>query len=143
MSDFQYPKTSGIDGPKSVHEEALRLRTRRFELMASNIANADTPNYKARDIDFSSALERAVGARQPFSGMTTTTRGHIASLPRVPDDEPIMYKRPAQTSIDGNTVEMDRERVEFAENALRMQFSLQEAIGDYKSKLELFRNMTP
>ena len=142
MANFLYPTTRTLDERGSIHEEALRLRTQRFELLASNIANADTPNYKARDIDFSTALERAVSARHTFAGLAATTKGHMrASAESTHPD--VLYRVPTQSSLDGNTVEMDQERVAFAENAMRLQFSLQEAIGDYTSKLDMLKRMTP
>ncbi|KAI3593432.1 MAG: flagellar basal body rod protein FlgB [Cupriavidus sp.] len=126
----------------SVHEQALRLRTRRFELLSANIANADTPNYKARDIDFSAELERVMGSGQNFAGMTMTSPRHIeASKPALEED--LMYRVPLQSSMDGNTVEMDVERVAFAENALRMRFSIQKTADEYKDMLKLYQDMRP
>ncbi len=126
----------------SVHEQALRLRTRKFELLSANIANADTPNYKARDIDFSAELERVMGSGQNFSGMTMTSSRHIeASKPTLQED--LLYRVPLQSSIDGNTVEIDVERVAFAENTLRMRFSIQRTADEYKDILKLYQNMRP
>lgn len=140
MKIFQYPANLATSEPK-IHEQALQLRARRFDLLASNIANADTPNYKARDIDFNAELERAMGPKHRFVGLTTTTGGHLPSSMKTLDEE-LLYKVPAQSSLDGNTVDMDQERVAFAENALRMQFSLEKSLGAYKSKLDMYTNMT-
>ncbi|WP_168013402.1 flagellar basal body rod protein FlgB [Halomonas salinarum] len=109
-------------------QEVLSLRQQRHEVLASNVANADTPNYKARDFDFSQELSRAMDrgpAGQGGLSLATTASGHIAghggSGSKVHD---LMYRVPAQPSLDGNTVDMDRERAEFADNAVRYQASL-------------------
>ncbi|RAR64622.1 MULTISPECIES: flagellar basal body rod protein FlgB [Halomonadaceae] len=109
-------------------QEVLNLRQQRHEVLTSNIANADTPNYKARDFDFSQELSRAMeggGASQSGLALSTTSAGHIeghgSSGSKVHD---LMYRVPAQPSLDGNTVDMDRERAEFADNAVRYQASL-------------------
>jgi flagellar basal-body rod protein FlgB len=106
------------------HGEALKLRTFRQQLLASNIANADTPNYKAVDIDFASEMRRmmagAAGSIQP----TTTNPRHLAGGSGNPFGARLMYRTDVQGSIDGNTVNMDMERAQFAENALRYQASL-------------------
>lgn len=129
-----------MSGDKNVHEEALRLRNRRFELLASNIANADTPRYQARDLDFSAELEKAMGSGQKFPGMTTTSARHIEGV-LTARSEDLLYRLPMQSSMDGNTVEMDVERVVFAENAVRMQFSIQRAADEYKDILKLYQDM--
>jgi flagellar basal-body rod protein FlgB len=127
---------------ESIHEQALRLRFRRFELLSSNIANADTPGYKARDIDFSAELEKAMGSGKKLATMTTTSPRHIeASWPEINED--LLYRVPMQSSIDGNSVEMDVERVAFAENAARMQFSIQKAADEYRDMLKLYQDMRP
>jgi flagellar basal-body rod protein FlgB len=87
-----------------IHATALKLRGQRMAMLASNIANAATPNYKARDIDFSKALSLA-------------ERGQSA-------DSAISYRIPLQPSLDGNTVEMPTEQTAFAENALAYRSSL-------------------
>lgn len=104
-------------------QRALELRHERQRVLAANIANADTPSYKARDFDFARELERATGdaeARRPLS-LTTTAAGHVdggASGGTVGD---LLYRVPAQPSLDGNTVDMDQERVQFADNSVRYQ----------------------
>jgi flagellar basal-body rod protein FlgB len=110
------------------NETALGLRSQRQELLASNIANADTPNYKARDIDFSNALQGALArGTQQQGGMTTTSQGHIANGPvaadgkALTDGTPVLYRNVVQGAVDGNTVDMDTERTQFADNALRYE----------------------
>jgi flagellar basal-body rod protein FlgB len=102
------------------------LRAKRQEVLASNIAHADTPNYKARNIDFNSALSKAVERSNTNSTMpmTGTSALHLAGSTSVGADAELLYRTPAQSSIDGNTVEMDVERVNFADNAMRYEVNL-------------------
>jgi flagellar basal-body rod protein FlgB len=117
-----------LDDYLRFNETALSLRAQRQELLASNIANADTPNYKARDIDFSSALQGALArAGQSGNPMATTSPGHIANGAgaadgkTLPDGTPVLYRTVTQGAVDGNTVEMDTERTQFADNGLRYE----------------------
>lgn len=104
-------------------QEALSLRDQRHQVLAANIANADTPGYKARDFDFASELRRAMGGGDALP-MATTAPGHLpAAAVSVPRPE-LLYRVPEQPSLDGNTVDMERERVHFADNAVRYQASL-------------------
>lgn len=114
-----------LDEALHFQQTALSLRAARQELLASNIANADTPNYKAVDIDFSKALQNALA-------------GSVAGLPAVKTSpmhlqgnsgtailgSPVMYRKPVQPSADGNTVDMDVERAQFTDNALRYEASV-------------------
>jgi flagellar basal-body rod protein FlgB len=112
-----------LDDYLRVNESALSLRAQRQQVLASNIANADTPNYKARDIDFSSALKNAV-SNGAAGGLATTQVNQIAQAKdgaTLPGGAPLLYRQPAQGSIDGNTVDMDVERTQFAENAIRYE----------------------
>jgi len=115
---------SKLDNLFDSHSEALKLRSYRQQLLASNIANADTPNYKAVDIDFGSELKRmmagAGGAVQP----ATTNPRHLAGTNANPFGAQILYRTDVQGNIDGNTVNMDMERAQFAENALRYEAGL-------------------
>jgi|EP01034_Spumella_vulgaris_P035763 flagellar basal-body rod protein FlgB len=105
------------------NETALSLRSQRQTVLASNIANADTPNYKAKDIDFTAALRGAMaGASQPLK---TTAQKHFP-VPQqgagtLPDGTPLQYRGIVQGAVDGNTVDMDVERNQFADNALRYE----------------------
>jgi len=119
-----------LDGYLRFNELALSLRSQRQELLASNIANADTPNYKARDIDFSNALQgamaKASGSANALNGqLATTAQAHIANGPldgkTLPDGTPVLYRTVTQGAVDGNTVEMDTERSQFADNGLRYE----------------------
>lgn len=108
----------------SFHQAALNVRAQRQQVLASNIANADTPNYKARDLDFSSALKGAMSGRvgQPMALATSSSR-HIQGM-AVGGAAHVMYRQETQSSVDGNTVNMDTERAAFAENALQYEASL-------------------
>ncbi len=104
---------------------ALGVRGYRQELLASNIANADTPHYKARDVDFKSALGAALGtagasAAAPLA-LERTQAGHIASKPDTPYGGAVKYRAEYQGAVDGNTVNMDVERASFTENALQVE----------------------
>ena len=103
------------------HGAAISLWSQRNEVLASNIANADTPNYKARDIDFKSVL--AGTAESALTVATTNTR-HLSLDGAFATDQSLLYRVPHQPSLDGNTVESDVEQAEFAKNALRYQASL-------------------
>ncbi len=116
---------SKLDDALRFQQTALSLRASRQELLASNIANADTPNYKARDIDFASALQNALSGSGGKLEMSATTNLHLQGNTGTNIlGSPVMYRTPTQASADGNTVEMDTERAQFADNALRYEASV-------------------
>jgi flagellar basal-body rod protein FlgB len=108
------------------HQQALGVRGTRQQLLASNIANADTPNYKARDLDFKAALQGALKGAGASGGvaMAATAPGHIAGNPGMTADAELLYRTQQQGSVDGNTVDMDSERAAFADNAIHYEFNL-------------------
>jgi flagellar basal-body rod protein FlgB len=107
-----------------IHAAALKVHAQRTELLANNLANADTPNFKARDIDFRSALAAAGGRDAPIA-MTATHSGHIAIGANTTGAAPeLKYRTPLAPSLDGNTVDAQLEQSAFAENAVRYQTSL-------------------
>jgi flagellar basal-body rod protein FlgB len=112
-----------LDDYLRFNEMALSLRAQRQQVLASNIANADTPNYKARDIDFASAMQNALAGAP--GGLATTNAGHLQTTGKagatLPDGTPLLYRTPAQGAADGNTVDMDVERNQFADNAVRYE----------------------
>lgn len=114
-----------IDNYLRFNETALSLRAQRQELIASNIANADTPNFKARDIDFASAMQGALAKGSGSSnGLAATNNAHMqgaADGKTLPDGTPVLYRGVVQGAVDGNTVDMDVERNQFADNALRYE----------------------
>jgi flagellar basal-body rod protein FlgB len=117
-----------LDAYLGVHPEALKLRSQRTEVLATNLANADTPGYRARDIDFRSALAAAGGA--PGVGavkLTTTSAAHIdpTNTAESVDGNPnLKYRVPLAPALDGNTVDVQMEQAAFAENAVRYQGTL-------------------
>lgn len=128
-------------GDNGLHERALALRAYRQQLIASNIANADTPNYKAVDIEIEEALrmERSSGAS---ADMATTNPRHLQGQGgnTVPDVS-LKYHVPRQNSVDGNTVELDVERAKFAKNSFMYSFSLDRVSGHYKMMMETLKNL--
>lgn len=109
-----------------VHQQALSLRQQRQEVLAANIANADTPNYKARDFNFNAALENAMGERMrlPDTNLKLTSARHIPAAALSNGPAELLYRQPLQPRLDGNTVDMDVERVQFADNTQRYQADL-------------------
>lgn len=105
----------------ATHEQALKFRALRNEVLSSNIANADTPNYKARDLDFGTALKNAQGAQLP---MRTTSHLHTQPANVNSIGAELKYRIPTQPTLDGNTVETDVEQAAFAENAVQYRASL-------------------
>lgn len=130
-----------LDDAMSFQSTALKLRSERQQILSANIANADTPNYKAVDFNFSDALAAATGSAtggaRPVQ-LAATSSGHAAgaagggatSLP-----VRIQYRSASQGSVDGNTVEMDAERAQFAENAVRYEAALKFLNGQIKTML--------
>lgn len=104
-----------------MHTQALALWQRRSEVLAGNLANADTPGYLARDIDFRKALSAASGG-QPELPMTITSQGQID--PTAQAAEKLAYRNPSQPSMDGNTVDEQVEQANFAANGVHYQASL-------------------
>jgi flagellar basal-body rod protein FlgB len=116
-----------LDNALNFNREALNLLSERQKILANNIANADTPNFKARDVDFASELKLAVSKGRVSSGglgLAVTSERHIAMQPHQRAVHDLKYRVPDQVSLDGNTVDMDRERSAFTDNAVRYQTSL-------------------
>jgi flagellar basal-body rod protein FlgB len=114
-----------LDDYLRFNEAALSLRSQRQQLLASNIANADTPNFKARDIDFASALQATMARTAPPAGvLAATAPAHLPGVQdgdMLPDGTQVQYRNVAQGAVDGNTVDMDVERNQFADNAVRYE----------------------
>ncbi|PLZ00658.1 flagellar basal body rod protein FlgB [Burkholderia sp. WAC0059] len=161
-----------LDADFAFNREALDVRATRQALLSSNIANADTPGYLARDVDFSSSLAgalRQAGAMGPAGvgmentaandvpltlsqpagvtstmGLATTEPGQMAGdvklIPTGGEAEaytsPVEYQVPTQPSLDGNTVDLDVERVQFANNALHYESSMTEVSGQIKTMMD-------
>jgi len=115
---------TALDRHLGFQQAALNARAYRQELLAANIANADTPHYKARDIDFKEALMGALNGKvKPLALATSTTR-HIDGGEQSPMTPFVKYRTEHQSAVDGNTVDMDTERAAFAENAVQYEASL-------------------
>jgi len=112
--------------------KALQLRARRAEVLASNMANADTPKYKTRDIDFAAVLN---STQNSGSRLITTNQNHIKSITTDPSKAELMYRVPYQRSLDGNTVETEVEQAQFADNAVQYQAAFTLLNGRIKSLL--------
>ena len=127
---------NSLDQTLQFHAEALSLRGLRQQVLASNIANADTPGYKARDIDFTKSLQDAVSGRVSANALTRTVTTHLASpQAATASGSPLLYRQVVQPSLDGNTVDMDVERAQFAENAVRYEANLMFLNSQLKSLL--------
>ena len=109
-----------LDGALGVHEQALRVKAQRLEVLSQNIANADTPNYKARDVKFSKVLEDV-----SYNQLSATSALHMSTVESAQRNG-IMYRIPLNNSFDGNTVEMNIEQAQFGQ-----------AAGDYQATLNI------
>jgi flagellar basal-body rod protein FlgB len=119
-SDQEFGMADLIDKAFGIHGTALQLRAERAQLLAANLANADTPGFKARDIDFRQALASAQGAAAPLQ---VTQAAHLDGFHGA-DASQALYRVPLQPSLDGNTVDVATEQAAFGENANRYLASL-------------------
>lgn len=126
---------SKIDQEIAFVQSALNLRARRQEILAANIANSDTPNFKARDLDFGAALKGVMGAGGGPMALATTSARHLqgAGAGTGKGAGHVMFRASVQPSLDGNTVDADVERAHFAENALHYQFLLDRAASSFRT----------
>lgn len=108
-----------LNNALGVHERALNVKSRRLEILAQNIANADTPHFKARDIDFKAVMNAA----QQDTAMKTTQQGHF-EIGQGLDADGLRYRTPFNTSFDGNTVEMSVEQAQYGKAAADYQATL-------------------
>ena len=113
-----------LENALGLYEAALKVRAQRMEVLSSNLANADTPGYKARDLDFKSVLANYQSNSVPASALKTTHSGHMQQPGSVMGGQ-LQYRNPTQPSIDGNTVDPQLEKSKFMENALQYQATLQ------------------
>jgi flagellar basal-body rod protein FlgB len=142
MADMLNRLTDTLD----FHGQALKLRSDRERLIASNIANADTPGYVARDMNFTQALKEATGSMAAASTLKATQAGHIgvgANGPQGPmgsrGDANLEYATASQTNLDRNTVDMDRERANFADNTVRYEATLRFINGNVRTMLDAIK----
>lgn len=115
-----------LDQHLSVFSQAMNLRSQRHQVLASNIANADTPQYKARDFNFETAMQNAMSGRMNAGGvaLAQTSAGHIGGG-SASGAAAVQYRKETQSAVDGNTVDMDVERSQIAENAMQYQILTQ------------------
>ncbi len=113
-----------VDNNMNFQEVALRLREQRQQVLASNIANADTPGYKARDFNFNQAMAAALGNVGGAVTMAQTASGHLPGMGEASNSVVLQYRNPQQNTVNGNTVDLDTERNQFTDNALRYEASL-------------------
>jgi flagellar basal-body rod protein FlgB len=133
-----------LDEALRFHSQALGVRAQRGEVLASNIANADTPNYQARDLDFGKALQNALdsanasaSAGSSGGALAATSAGHLPGKASAAQaaDALLLYRTPQAASIDNNTVNMDVERAKFADNALHYEANLTFLNGQIRTML--------
>jgi len=120
--------------------QALTLRAERQRLLASNIANADTPGYQARDINFAKALREATGEIATAGALQATQRGHITPTAGARGESGKEYALQAQTSLDSNGVDMDRERASFADNSVKYEATLRFINGSVRTALDAMKS---
>lgn len=107
-----------------IHEQALTVREKRAEVLANNLANADTPNFKARDLDFAALLKGQLSmADREGMGLNRTVSAHQRGIAGEDDIPGMVYRVPLQPSLDGNTVDEQVEQAAYARNALEFQAS--------------------
>jgi flagellar basal-body rod protein FlgB len=138
--------TINFSNALGVHAQALMLRS---TILASNIANTDTPGYKARDFDFASVLRDRMGmgseeglagsGSAPRLALQTSSGRHISNTVSTFSDDELLYRTPAQPSLDGNTVDEQLENAAFARNALEHQASFQFLNGKFTGLIKALR----
>ncbi|HXY05502.1 MAG TPA: flagellar basal body rod protein FlgB [Burkholderiaceae bacterium] len=120
--------SSGVLGSIDFQARALQLQAERGRVLASNIANADTPNYKARDFNFQQALAAATAGAStqsvPSVQVVRTNAAHLPGSSGASGSPTLLYRAPLQSAVDGNTVDLDVERANFAENSVRYEATL-------------------
>jgi flagellar basal-body rod protein FlgB len=124
-----------LDTYLGVHADALKLQSKRMEVIADNLANSDTPGYKARDIDFRAAMANAGGAGDASAPvkLATTNPGHLGTDPTAEATASLKYRVPLAPSLDGNTVDAQQEQAAFADNTVRYQATLTFLSSRFKS----------
>lgn len=127
-----------LDSVFGIHEQGVVIRSKRAEILAGNLANADTPNYKARDIDFKQVLRQAQNDSGPRQ-MKVTNSKHIQADTSAGMTSELLYRNPLQPSVDGNTVDTQVEKAQFMENAMQYQASLSFLSGRIKSLISAIR----
>jgi flagellar basal-body rod protein FlgB len=129
-----------LDKAFGIHAQALIMRSQRAQVLAANLANADTPNYKARDVDFDGLLKEAAGTASVTRPVLITTHaGHLSSGEADGMSGELLYRVPLAPSLDGNTVDTQVEQAKFAENAVQYMASLNFLNGNIKGLMTAIR----
>ncbi|OTQ31473.1 flagellar basal body rod protein FlgB [Gilliamella apicola] len=130
-----------LDNWVNFHSQALNMRETRQNILAANIANGDTPNYQARDIDFKAELTKAIKNQGNVNNIAlhTTSNHHIQISMPMPTNQNLLYRIPYQASADGNTVEMDQERTVFIDNSIHYQSNLTFLSEQFKNVMSVLQ----
>ncbi len=129
----------GIDNALGIAPDALALRGRRTDVLAANIAQADTPGYKARDFDFHQVLAAQKAQAAPTARLAVTHAAHRSSSPAATDDASLAYRVPLMPSLDGNTVDTQIEQGEFAQNSMEYLTTLRILNGRIKGMMSAIK----
>lgn len=128
-----------IDKHFGVYQHALQLRSERANVLANNIANADTPGYKAVDLDFQQVLSMRMGEDSELVGMNTSGSNHISTVPQAGTMTGLKFRNPTQPSIDGNTVDTQVEKTEFVQNTMEYQAAFEFLNGKVRSLMSAIK----
>lgn len=126
-----------IDKLFGIHQHAVTLRSQRAGLLAANLANTDTPNYKAKDLDFQAELKK-IQSNHQSTGIRTTHPNHIGATDSALNTD-LVFRKPSQPSLDGNTVETHIEHAAFMDNALKYQTSIRFLTGNIQGMMTALR----
>ena len=126
---------NGLTDSLDFHAQALSLRAERQRVIASNIANADTPGSQARDFDFASTLRAATGS----SGLGQGIAQGVAGAPGQASPT-MLYATPSQTSLDSNTVDMDRERASFVDNSVKYESTMRFITASVRTTMDAMKS---
>ena len=132
-------RLSKLDQEFDFQSQALKLRAFRQQLLASNVANADTPNYKAVDINFEQELKRIAGKTTGSLKLETTNKNHLQANAGNTLGAQVLYRTNTEANIDGNTVNLDVERAKLAENAFRYENTVRNISGDFRTMTTAIR----
>jgi flagellar basal-body rod protein FlgB len=130
-----------LDTFVNFHQQALNIREKRQNILAANIANSDTPNYQARDIDFNAELIKVLNNQSNINhfNLNTTACNHIQGAVSPKPNQNVLYRIPYQASADGNTVEMDQERTAFIDNSIHYQSNLTFLSEQFKNVMSVLQ----
>ena len=128
-----------IDKHIGLYQHALELRSQRANVLANNIANADTPGYKARDIDFQQMLKVRMGEASDVIPVATSDNQHFMSISQADTITGLKFRNPTNPSIDGNTVDAQTEKTEFVRNTMEYQAAFEFLNGKIKSLISAIK----